>query len=82
MTHAHTLFLDERHANLLTSIVLLWFVWAIAAAYAHHRWGRGYFVVIAACIGDGVMALNGLGVYALQWVIFAVAGVMWERGRR
>lgn len=74
MNHDHVLFLDERHSELLTPIVALWFAWTIAAAVAQRRWGTGWLVVLASVAGVLIMASDGLGLYAAQWLMFALLG--------
>lgn len=78
----HTTWLDDRHFNLLTPIVLVWLAWGLAAIWAEQRWGRGYLVIALAGVAVVAMAAIGLGLGALLWVIAAVLGARYGRGRR
>ncbi len=80
MSHAHTLLLDERHANSLTLIVVLWLLVGYLAMRAERAGTYGFAVVTAAAVGAVVMQVTaGLGLFAVQWVIAAIIGMAIER---
>ncbi len=80
MNHAHTLLLDDRHANLLTPIVVLWLLVGYLAMRAERAGTYGFAVVAVAAIGAVVMQVTaGLGLFAVQWIIAACIGMAIER---
>lgn len=80
----HAPHIDERHAALLTVLVLWWAAWFLAAMWAEKR-GLGAQVVLAAVVAALVALVVDsaqTALYCVQWVIFALAGVLFERRTR
>ena len=80
--HDH-LYLDERHAALLTPIVIAWVAWFLAARWCERRGHGVALIVLATAVPVVMLAFSPwLAAYFAQWPLVAAVGVWSSRGPR